>query len=819
MAESRFKKLINRVKTAFQPGARFDLPIRRTISGLPEARDRVTGPITRAITPSSPEEAISQGLIPIKKKDGSYTYADVTGMGATNAVRSKASTFFKSQADELGQVLNRLNKQFVEKPTTTNRKAYEKALQTYKKLTDKASFNELKERGISKPKFKQFLQDARGRFKGSKSEAGFINPQAMADSMSPTINRIGRQGTSGRELADRIIKATDVGEVNTGKRLAQIRQAPRMTRKEQLNLTDVLEGRAKPMNDTVEQAFKKYDALRKDVAKEAIDSKVQVRRRTILNAEQPGLTPLQRDKLRAGKTVQATVFDDFKPRENYFPHTIPTADDLAKGTLRKDVAEGMVQRGVRKTTEEAEQFIDDWREFVRTGKQQDSLIDYMVETGQAKNTAEAYNNLMRYRRRTIKRGAVEYAREVDLPFYDPIPERAFTSYIARESKRLSQIREFGQNNERINNLIKNIRDTSGEDAAEVTRLGVDRILGIINEQTSVAQKASLFLRTLQGFKLGLAAIPNITQGVLNSMLKGDLRAVGAGLKGLLTKDGRLFALQSGATLDSVIAEISKETGALRTFLKATGFTLSEKINRTLAANAGKSYGTRLFKKARKGDKNAANLLKEFGVDTTGKQVLTDDDVLMMAKKFTDITQFRSRPQDLPLFASSNIGKVFFQFKNFIYNQTRLVARETIGELSRGNFGRGTRNLLILSTIFPLTGEAIADIRAMITGRKRESKGLTRYFENIGQVGGMGMFYDAIKSAGIGRGLEYIVGPTFGDAGDLLTATTEAVQGKPKNLGKFFTKRIPIISNRVTESAFPSAQKTPPKPGRIQRRPR
>lgn len=656
--------------------------------------------------------------------------------------------------------------------------------------------------------FDDVLARTRQAYKPAKrtfnNQGGFVSPKAMAGSVSPAINRIANEGDSGQELARRITRASDVGEVNTGKRIAQIKTAPRMTRKEQLNLTDVLEGRAKPLNDTVTKAAKIYRTTLDDVAKEAIDTGVQVRRRTLLTAEQPGLTPLQRDRIRAGRPVRATVFDNFKPRENYFPHRITDVDELAKGSLRSDVAEGIVQRGIRKTTKEAEQFIDEWRDFVRTGQQQDSLIDYMVETGQAKSTAEAFQKLQHFRRRTIKRGATEYAREVDLPFYDPIPERAVGQYIARESKRLPQIREFGQNNERINNLIKNIRDAGGD--AEITRLAVDRILGIINDAPT-AKKVSLFLRTLQGFKLGLAAIPNVTQGFLNSLLKGDLRAVAVGMKGLMTKEGHNFALKSGSTLDSVMTEISKDTGALRVFLKATGFTLSERINRTLAANAGRSYGTRLFQKAIEGNKRAAAVLKELGVDVTNKKLLTEDDILTIAKKFTDATQFRSRPQDLPLFASSETGKVFFQFKNFIYNQTRFVARETIGELARGNFGRATRNLLILGTIYPLVGEGVADVRALITGRKRESRGLTRYFENLGQVGAMGILFDAYRSAGIGKGAEWIAGPTIGDAGELLEASTQAIQGKPKALGKFFTKRIPIIGNRVTESVWPSSQKT------------
>lgn len=629
----------------------------------------------------------------------------------------------------------------------------------------------------------------------------------------PTETRIAEQGVAGKQLKNIITRAADIGEVNAGKRIETLTSLKlnKLARNERFNLLDVLEGKAKPISQRVQQAFTVIRQQTDELAEEATRVGVRVKQKTTLkpNGKIPsGVTSLQRQRLLEGKEVKAQIRRPFEKRENFFPHVIPNADTLAKGSIRQDVAENIVRRGIRPNVKEAEKFIDDYRTFLDSGQKQDSLTRYMVETGQAANEAEAFANLQRFRNRTIKRqGSLEYAREADLPFFDPDPTRVIPSFVTNQSKRLAQIEQFGQDNQQINELIKGIKDTNNN--ADFARQAVDRILEIANNSQSEGAKVSTVLRSIQGFKLGLASIPNMSQGVLNSLLAADMRAVAAGLKGVVTRSGNRFALRSGATLESVLQETTRETGALSKFLKATGFTATEKANRVIAANAGRSYGNRLFQKVLKNpdNKRAVQELKSFGLnveEAVKRGKLTDDEVLMIAKKFTDLTQFRSRPQDLPFFASSNSGKVFFQFKNFIYGQTRLLYRETVGELKNKNFGRATRNTLILGTVFPLAGEAVADIRSLITGRKRESKGLERYFENIAQTGAMGILLDTVQAGKFGKGTEALAGPTLSDAGELINIAGGANKGR--NLTKFVTRRIPLVGQVTSSRIFPSQTK-------------
>ena len=157
------------------------------------------------------------------------------------------------------------------------------------------------------------------------------------------------------------------------------------------------------------------------------------------------------------------------------------------------------------------------------------------------------------------------------------------------------------------------------------------------------------------------------------------------------------------------------------------------------------------------------LVKPGAVDAAlARGALSPDDVRMAANQVTLLTQFSSLPQTMPLWASTPAGKVFFQYKQFPYQQTWLLHRSVTREFHRGHFGRGLRNLLILVALFPLAGEAVKDFRSWLKGRNRREKGLPRYLDDVGQSGATGIFMDVVDSAEWGRLGGFPVGPTGSD---------------------------------------------------------
>ena len=624
------------------------------------------------------------------------------------------------------------------------------------------------------------------------------------DFFSPTRSRLGRIPTGGKEIKALIDKAADLGEVAAGKRFVRLEDTrlEKLGREQNFELLDQIEGRAQaPKGDTV---FDTVRALTEELGDEALQLGVQAR---------------QGRKLRP-----------FRKRQDFFPHTFADISTLAKrGKIREDVIENLQRRKIRPGRESAAQFLDEYINFLdEKGGRPDSLIRHLIDTGQAAGPAEAFRLLrvFRDRQRVKRQGSVEFSREINLPFYDPNPARVLPRFVVDASKRLKQIEVLGQNNQNINALMAKIPRAD----ADFARKAVDRILDLTNEKPS---RASSLLRNIQGFKLGLAGIPNSTQGTLNTMLAADFPAVAAGFRGMFSKRGRRLGVESGAALDSVVQEALRQLGggatALSTYLRAVQFTRTERLNRVFAANAGANYAGRLLNRltGKKkqflpdsfspsgGKSRARDMLAELGIDAAAavkRGKLSPDDILIAAKKFSDLTQFRSRPQDLPLFASSNAGKVFFQFKTFIYNQTRLIGKETIGEFRVGRFGRGTRGLIVLGVLFPMAGEVTQDLRSLIKGRPRPTDPFARYLDNIGASGALGVL-EGLQSGVYGEGASFIAGPTVGTAGDIIEFTARQLTDDPKKRPskaqrtlQFAVRQFPEPAKSITRRLTPRKKK-------------
>lgn len=610
---------------------------------------------------------------------------------------------------------------------------------------------------------------------------------------------VSKQGEAGEALMYFVNEAKDAGDVEAGKRLVSLQDSgvTKLSKEDRIQLLDILEGRT-PGTAELRRVGSHIRALTDEIGSEAENLGVEI--------------------LAGGRKVP------FVRLQNYFPHVIRSMEQFASrfSPLRRDVIDNLVRLGIKPNVASAKAFLDDYLGWLKDGGRRDSLIEHLIQTGQADNRLEATRLLARARKdTTLKHGSLEFAREIELPFYDPDPARVLPHWVASASQRLESIRVFGQKGAQgdlVQGLIESIRESGGD--VNYVEKAVERMLGRVNDLQK-GQRIGAFLRTVQGFKLGLAAIPNATQGALNSLLYGDLQATAAGFKGILTKEGRRFGMRSGASIDSVLNEMTRAVGSewhpLGVYLKAVGFSGSERLNRIFAANAGANYAGRLAKRLRinPNDKTTRARMEELGIDPDQVRdgQLTGDQILMAAKKFSDITQFRSRPQDLPLWASSPAGKIFFQFKTFIYSQARLVGRTTIGEARRGNFGRAARNLLILATVFPLTGEAIGALRSLVTGRDRDVEGWDRYLDDIGQVGALGILNDIFESVKYGGTLKWTAGPAPGQVAEIADAALRIGTAKDPlkaaaNFGKVLLKQIPLagqVRRRILPGVFPAEQ--------------
>lgn len=597
-----------------------------------------------------------------------------------------------------------------------------------------------------------------------------------------------------KKIAEQFREVDTRASISTGQTALQLKRTGinKLKQPELLDLTDALEGRLDPskLSPNARPAYDFFVNLRGEVAQKAKDVKL---------------------KIRTSRGVDL----DFAPRKNYIPHYIPKPEELAKGAVRGDVAENLVRQGFAKSKNEALTQINKYIEFQKSGgtANQDYFAQKLVDTAQAKTLDEAKGKIIRFFKasRQQRVGNLERAREINLPFYDPNPLRFITRYISSTKSRIASAEVFGPNFERADSLLGQIKNDDAQKIARnlvaVARKGIDAGDTTLNTALQTGRK-------VMTYRLNpLSSMTNLGQNI-NTLLATDVPTFFKAIVRSTTKDGKELPIEAGSLSEHVLNGVQRAAAAegqsVGNYLKAIGFTGTEKINRTIATNAGLLWSQKMGKALVKDPNNkiARNELTLLGIDPNKviKQggVLSQDDLLRAAKNMAGNTQFLSRNIDLPAWVSqSELGKSVAQFKTFAYQQSRFIAKQTVDQFRAGNPGRAMRNIAIIATVYPLTGEAIADLRSLISGKKRESRGLQRYIENATMVGAFGILSDVISSLKYDPA-QFVIGPTGAFiTQNLKTAYEIFTKGVSDQNKRDLLRQVPgigpILANRVTPS--------------------
>jgi hypothetical protein len=203
---------------------------------------------------------------------------------------------------------------------------------------------------------------------------------------------------------------------------------------------------------------------------------------------------------------------------------------------------------------------------------------------------------------------------------------------------------------------------------------------------------------------------------------------------------------------------------------------------------------------------------EVGIDPerARKDGLTKEDLARAAMAITDASQFTSRPEEMPEFASDNWGRILWQFKNFSYQQTRFIYRQLV----QGDWDDRMLGMFVFFVLYPAFGELAIALRRELTGyRPKRPEGAWRYFEDLTRMGSLGMMVDAAQKSSRFYGFTaWLMGPT----GSTIEAGAQALgktanpaiplEAKRKAWLKFITQHLPYgsMARRFLEE---------PKPGR------
>jgi hypothetical protein len=482
----------------------------------------------------------------------------------------------------------------------------------------------------------------------------------------------------------------------------------------------------------------------------------------------------------------------------YFPHQIIPVNSSQK--VINETCQAMVDRGVSKSLAAAKAEWGSYSKYMTSGGRNQDYLKRLVSQGKAKDIESAKQMITEFTAKNSSRkfGSLEFSREIDLPFWDPNPARVLPKFGKGLYNRLEEIKRFGQNDEKFDVLLKQIVKDGGDGkmAKDIYAFWSGKDIFQRDAFGFISPESSQRLRDAQIItKLGLAPISNASQSVLTA-IKYGIKNTGQAMGQAFKEGGMDFYNRTAPILDDSIIQIAGgSTGGSSwgaAFLKGIGFNAIEKFNRVVAANAGKNYAQQVTKKllGNPYDPKLRRALLQMRInpDTVIKHGgLNMDQMITAGKEAVRTTQFTSGVLDLPLFFKSPEGKILTQFKNFAFNHAKFIKEAILQEAARGNYEPMIRAVALM----PVVGEGVADLRAVLSGRKRDKKGLERIAENITAVGGFGLFTDLWQSAKYKNLGGFVMGPTFSTAAELFEGMVQLVEGKPKSLTKTVARQAPV----------------------------
>ena len=309
------------------------------------------------------------------------------------------------------------------------------------------------------------------------------------------------------------------------------------------------------------------------------------------------------------------------------------------------------------------------------------------------------------------------------------------------------------------------------------------------------------IRTAQLWKLGTAFIPNSSQWFVNVL---PLVSTKTGIQGLIdatkviagNKELKEFFMKSGArTMKSALREalmedMSKINGFADAMLKVHLFNGTEYWNALYAAMTGRRQMIEISEKLAKRPeayryKAWEAELRKLGLEEAdiaqikgGKPVEKGSSQYLRAMfEMRKNTQFLSDAFHLPKLWSHPLGRLATQFKNFAYNQTRLIITEPMAEAwkfakTMGREGDLTK-LMKMMIILPAAGAAITKAKEetyklfgihfyeeLLAGKSWPVK----YMIFMANAGSLGIATDILGAVGYGtKGMAQILGgPTASD---------------------------------------------------------
>jgi len=432
-------------------------------------------------------------------------------------------------------------------------------------------------------------------------------------------------------------------------------------------------------------------------------------------------------------------------------------------------------------------------------------------------------------------------RTTDAPWHDPDLRATLPRYLEDMARLLAEKRTLGMQvvvNGEAMPLRRAIATKVGELGGDVFTLNNinDTFTHVKSYNPGVRQVSDVLRGINIVSKMGLSVVGNVA-GWTNTSTVFGLRNTLLGTRdwmmsrlGKMSEEISNFPQLAGAVRRDIETAFETETvGKMTgTFLRKTGFTAVEQGLRSISALTARRFVIGQMEALRSGETLAPDvlrLLEKMGItrSTVGKEgpieeifnrvagefltkegtslvgtLSKGDPMLRAGFEGSRMTQFLGDVLDNPAFASSPIGKLFFQMRTFSYQQARFMKEQIFDELIKH---KNPRPFFRLVGMGGAVGEVVNNMRDLVRlkdPRKRSEFGsealgglnigdafrkahisfsedldfpVNRLMDNLLIAGYMGEFLDLLKIAD-GSGGDYVaglLGPSGGMASEVLNS--------------------------------------------------
>ncbi len=320
-------------------------------------------------------------------------------------------------------------------------------------------------------------------------------------------------------------------------------------------------------------------------------------------------------------------------------------------------------------------------------------------------------------------GSLEKARKGDPSYIDDV-SRAVTHSVMSRNRRIAEAATFGPHLERIDTELAKIVDTSGSGTADVALRIMNDVRGKVHVAPitlpvrlpfvggksvplpvqAIGMDISRLMLNLSGPRhipqsimlLARLGLTKTTRGLLNTMTHpiastSYMRDIAAGLG-----DVRFELSEGDRAAIEAMSESPAADRAIRIALK--GSKALSKIGtlplhmilgtiRNVAAQTGKYAFDGFYTRALSGNADALAVMQDFLKSKVTPDALRQMDRTtlqnLFAKNTADYTAFTFRPQDMPGFARTPLGKWLLQFRTYLWEWNANIYNElTHTDLSR-----------------------------------------------------------------------------------------------------------------------------------------